>query len=243
MGLILPAVYYYTLKGRSDLTLAPGEIANETLKLSRAVAIILLIGYLIYVLFQTKSHDGLFTEIYAHDDHRDEDRHKDLAKDKLTLIESIIAIIIALACVSLIAVFLVKQIPYMVEERHISDAFVGLILIPLVEKIAGMSSMSPSPQHENDQYHNRNEKYTNCDASRTSHLGRRSLGQPNELRPRPRPRRIHPNRTPQHAPRNHRRLGHRRLHGLEIRNLRCCVSYPRYSRRRQLFKRWQEQLS
>ncbi|KAF2746365.1 hypothetical protein M011DRAFT_468837 [Sporormia fimetaria CBS 119925] len=136
MGLILPAVYYHALSGRTDLSLAPGEIADEALKISRCVAIILLVGYLVYVLFQTKTHDGLFTSVFDHDDQRDVDRHRDLAKPKLTLLESILAIAIGLACVSLIAVFLVLQIPYMVEERHISDAFVGLILIPLVEKIA-----------------------------------------------------------------------------------------------------------
>jgi Ca2+:H+ antiporter len=43
-----------------------------------------------------------------------------------------------LACVALIAIFLVEQIPYIVEHGHVSDAFVGLILVPLVEKIAGM---------------------------------------------------------------------------------------------------------
>ena len=31
-------------------------------------------------------------------------------------------------------VFLVQEIEFMVHERHISDAFIGLILIPIVEK-------------------------------------------------------------------------------------------------------------
>lgn len=34
----------------------------------------------------------------------------------------------------MMAVFLVQEIPYMVEERHVSDAFIGLILLPVVEK-------------------------------------------------------------------------------------------------------------
>lgn len=123
---------------RTDL---PAEelavIPAETLKISRAVAIILLFGYFVYVWFQTKTHDGLFAEIFESDEHKDADRHRDLAKAKLTMTEAILAILIALACVSMIAVFLVKEIPFMVEERHVSDAFVGLILIPLVEKIAG----------------------------------------------------------------------------------------------------------
>lgn len=71
------------------------------------------------------------------DDHKDLDRHEELRKPKLTLTEAFVALVISLACVSLIAFFLIQQIHFMVEERGVSDAFVGLILIPLVEKIAG----------------------------------------------------------------------------------------------------------
>ncbi|KAJ4291732.1 hypothetical protein N0V90_009627 [Kalmusia sp. IMI 367209] len=136
MGLILPTVYYNALSGRTDLELAAGEIGTEMLKISRATAIILLIAYLVYLFFQTKSHDNLFHEIFEQDELVDKDRHKELAKPKLTLTECVIGLLIALACVSLIAVFLVIEIPYMVEERHISDAFMGLILVPVVEKAA-----------------------------------------------------------------------------------------------------------
>ncbi|KAF1965501.1 hypothetical protein BU23DRAFT_489321 [Bimuria novae-zelandiae CBS 107.79] len=136
MGLILPSVYYNALNGRTDLALASGEIGSEALKISRGTAIILLVAYLVYLLFQLKSHDNLFHEIYEQDELIDKDRHKELAKPKLTLTECIIGLLISLACVSLIAVFLVLQIPHMVEERHISDAFMGLILVPVVEKAA-----------------------------------------------------------------------------------------------------------
>jgi Ca2+:H+ antiporter len=134
MGLVLPTVYYNALNSRTDLVAS--EIPNETLKISRGVAIILLCGYLIYIFFQTKTHDGLYDDIFEADEHKDDDRHRDLKKAKLTLTESLIAIVIGLTCVSLIAVFLVGQIHYLVEERHVSDAFVGLILLPLVEKAA-----------------------------------------------------------------------------------------------------------
>ena len=73
------------------------------------------------------------------DDYRDADRHKDLAKEKLTLTESIVGVILGIAVVSIIAVSLVLEIHYIVVDRHISDAFLGLILVPLVEKIAGKS--------------------------------------------------------------------------------------------------------
>ncbi|KAH7121274.1 Sodium/calcium exchanger protein-domain-containing protein [Dendryphion nanum] len=136
MGLILPAVYAKALTGRTDLNLTADEIPTEVRRISRAVAIILLVGYFAYVWYQTKTHDSLFTDAFNIDDERDVDGHKDARKPKLTLTESILAILIALTCVSMIAVFLVEQIPYMVEDYHISDAFLGLILVPLVEKAA-----------------------------------------------------------------------------------------------------------
>ncbi|KAH8643410.1 vacuolar calcium ion transporter /H(+) exchanger [Alternaria alternata] len=104
--------------------------------LSSGTAIISIIGYLIYVYFQTVSHDGLLHEIYEADDHKDKDRHEELAKPKLTMTEVIVALLVSLTCVALVAISLVLEIPYIVEERGVSDAFVGLILIPLVEKIA-----------------------------------------------------------------------------------------------------------
>jgi len=135
MGLVLPTIYFNALNGRTDLTTGgENELLSEMLKISRATAIILLGAYLIYLFFQMKSHDNLFAEIFEADELRDKDRHEELAKPKLTLTECIIALVISLACVSMIAVFLVLQIPYMVHERHISDAFLGLILIPVVEK-------------------------------------------------------------------------------------------------------------
>lgn len=89
-----------------------------------------------YVWFQTHSHHGLYDEVFEHDEMKDEDRHEDLKKDKLTLTECFLALIIAIGCVCCIAYLLVDQIHFIVEERHVKDAFVGLILIPVVEKAA-----------------------------------------------------------------------------------------------------------
>jgi len=53
----------------------------------------------------------------------------DLKKDKLTFFECIIALVLALACVSFHAVFLVLEIEWIVEHSPISDAFMGLVSI------------------------------------------------------------------------------------------------------------------
>lgn len=135
MALVLPAVFHNYLYNNVDYESTADAVAHSTVLVSRGVAIISIVGYLIYVGYQTISHDGLFHEIYEADDHKDKDRPEELAKPKLTLTEVIVALLISLACVAMIAVFLVEQIPVLVE-RGVSDAFVGLILVPLVEKMA-----------------------------------------------------------------------------------------------------------
>ncbi|KAF2201863.1 hypothetical protein GQ43DRAFT_414867 [Delitschia confertaspora ATCC 74209] len=132
MGLIIPAAFSHALVNNP----AVKDLEGQTLKITRATAVILLVAYIVFVFYQTKSHDNLYGEIFEADEHKDEDRHRDMKKAKLTLTECIVALTISITCVSLIAVFLVLQIHNMVHEHHISDAFVGLILIPLVEKAA-----------------------------------------------------------------------------------------------------------
>lgn len=86
--------------------------------------------------FQFRTHHGLYEEVLAADVEKDDDRHKKLKKEKLTLTECIVAVAVALACVSMHAVFLVLQIENIVKGYHVKDAFMGLILVPLVEKAA-----------------------------------------------------------------------------------------------------------
>ena len=61
-----------------------------------------------YVWFQLRTHHGLYADSLEKDEERDADRHLDLAKAKLTLTECVVALVIALTCVSLHAVFLGK---------------------------------------------------------------------------------------------------------------------------------------
>jgi Ca2+:H+ antiporter len=82
------------------------------------------------------SHHGIFDAILEGDELKDEDRHKDLRKPKLTLTECVLALVVSVSLVTIVAISLVEQIEFIVEEHGISDAFMGLILVPLVEKAA-----------------------------------------------------------------------------------------------------------
>lgn len=112
------------------------NLQHDTLKISQGVSVILICAFLVFLWFNARSNHGIFDEVLEIDEQKDQDRHKDLKKAKLTLTECIIAIALSLTFVSLIAVFLVQEIEFMVEEKHIPDNFMGLILVPLVEKAA-----------------------------------------------------------------------------------------------------------
>ena len=83
-----------------------------------------------------RTHHGIYDAILEADEEKDADRHRDLMKDKLTFTECIVALAVSIALVTLIAIALVEEIPFIVENHNVSEAFMGLILVPLVEKAA-----------------------------------------------------------------------------------------------------------
>lgn len=102
-GLLIPSAFYASLQGG----LYPDtELRDDVLHISRITAVILILAFAIYVWFQMRTHHGLYHDALEKDEARDNDRNEDLAKDKLTLTECCVALVIALTCVSLHAVFL-----------------------------------------------------------------------------------------------------------------------------------------
>ena len=131
-GLAVPTAFFNSLYGRYDTE----ELRRKTLEISRSTAILLLIAYLVYVVFQIRTHHGIYDAVFEADAERDDDKHKELRSHRLTMVESIIALAIGIALVTIIAITLVEKIHYVVEKRHVSDAFIGLIMIPVIEKAA-----------------------------------------------------------------------------------------------------------
>ncbi|KAL8635502.1 MAG: hypothetical protein Q9228_007010 [Teloschistes exilis] len=135
-GLMIPAAFRTSLSGAEGVDLKPEELSHKVLTISRVTSVVLFVAFFLYVWFQMRTHHGIYDAVLEKDEERDHDRHKDLKKAKLTLTECIIALVIAITCVCLHAVFLVEEIEFIVGERHVSDSFMGLILVPLVEKAA-----------------------------------------------------------------------------------------------------------
>ncbi|GAB1209593.1 hypothetical protein APSETT445_008374 [Aspergillus pseudonomiae] len=128
-GLLIPSAFFSALSANSSKTTITEEaLSHSTLVISRATAVILLVAFLI--------HHSIFDEVLELDEHKDEDREEEMKRAKLTLVECFVAISVSLTCVCLSAVFLVQEIEHIVHERGVSDNFMGLILVPLVEKAA-----------------------------------------------------------------------------------------------------------
>ncbi|KAK8051034.1 Ca2+/H+ antiporter [Apiospora rasikravindrae] len=134
IGLAVPSIFERSVSGTAGLD--PRVLEQSVLNISHAVAVLLLIAYVVFVWFQTKTHDGIFNAIFEHDEHRDHDREKDIMKDKLTLTECVVALIISVGLVALLAYILVQMIEPLIEKHGVTDPFMGLILVPLVEKAA-----------------------------------------------------------------------------------------------------------
>lgn len=107
------------------------------LVISRWTSILLVVAYAIYTYFQIYTNKSQYDAIFDEDEERDHELHELLeAQDKLTFTECILALTAALSVVTIIAISLVEEIPFIVKNRGVSDAFVGLILVPVVEKFA-----------------------------------------------------------------------------------------------------------
>ncbi|KAL9001556.1 MAG: hypothetical protein Q9169_000131 [Polycauliona sp. 2 TL-2023] len=135
-GLMIPAAFVASLSGSASVELDADGLTDKALTISRVTSVILFLAFLLYGWFQMRTHHGIYDAVLEKDEARDQDRHKDLRKAKLTLTECILALVISITLVALHAVYLVEQIEFIVLERGVSDSFMGLILVPLVEKAA-----------------------------------------------------------------------------------------------------------
>ncbi|RIA93032.1 Sodium/calcium exchanger protein, partial [Glomus cerebriforme] len=119
ISLIIPAAFNFSVE-RNNVSIHEGELLN----LSRATAIVLLIIYTLYLLFQLKTHSHIY--------------HKEQKEDEepqLSLIVSIILLAVVTVAVSF-SVYLIDSIEGIVKSTGLSETFIGLILLPIINKSA-----------------------------------------------------------------------------------------------------------
>jgi len=117
IGLLYPAV----------LNASQMSTVNSELGLSRFTAVILLLLYGSYLLFQLKTHRTLFEQ--EEDDEEEEET-------ELTIKESFFWLTIVTALISLLSEYLVGAIQGAAVQWGIPQIFIGVILLPIVGNAA-----------------------------------------------------------------------------------------------------------
>ncbi|CAI7646639.1 unnamed protein product [Penicillium bialowiezense] len=114
--LIIPSVLYSTISSKSH------DVEASVLNLSRAASVVLLGFYLVYLYFQLKSHAELFV-----DDESEEEEPQVLGPWPASII-----LILATLGVTVCSDGLVESVDGFVDKWHVSRAFIGLIVVPIV---------------------------------------------------------------------------------------------------------------
>ncbi|KAL2040950.1 hypothetical protein N7G274_006408 [Stereocaulon virgatum] len=132
-SLIIPATLYAVMKQSNTDIDKDQNIAI----LSHGTAIILLILYVLYLIFQLKTHTKLFDDeenVGAHGG--DDGDAEEPEEPTLSPWAAGVALVIITIAVAVCAEYLVDSIDSIVETAHISRTFIGLILLPIVGNAA-----------------------------------------------------------------------------------------------------------
>ena len=141
-SLIIPATLYAVMK-QSNANIDKDQNIRV---LSHGTAVILLILYVLYLIFQLKTHAKYFDEEQQVAEHGGEDSEDGEAQNQgeseekeepiLSPWAAAVALVIVTVLVAICAEYLVDSIDSIVETAHISRTFIGLILLPIVGNAA-----------------------------------------------------------------------------------------------------------
>jgi Ca2+:H+ antiporter len=125
-SLVIPSASYFT-DLPSGVMEPPSSIAEPKeyiLTLSHIAAVILLFFYVLYLVFQLKTHADVFAESGQIDE---DESHIELDPWAASIV-----LILATVGVSVCSDYLVDSIDGFVEALGVSRAFIGLIIVPIV---------------------------------------------------------------------------------------------------------------
>ena len=110
--LVIPTVFHSTVGG---------EVGDSRVEdLSRIAAVILLLVYSLFLLFQFRTHVHLFATDGSHHE-----------EPEMTQRDSVILLVVATVLVSWMAEILVHSVEYAAEDFGLPHLFIGVILLPL----------------------------------------------------------------------------------------------------------------
>ncbi|WFD36589.1 hypothetical protein MCUN1_003472 [Malassezia cuniculi] len=122
--MVVPAAYFSSILD-SNVPVSPDSAEAGLLFISRGTSLILLAIYAGYIVFQLRTHSYL----YAVEEEEGE-------QEKMSPKAAVIALLVITIITSFNADYLVSAIDDVARDYHISKAFIGIILLPLVGNAA-----------------------------------------------------------------------------------------------------------
>jgi Ca2+:H+ antiporter len=137
-ALVIPTILFSSLLEAKD-----GK-PSDIMSVSRGTAIVLILIYIVYLVFQLKTHSELFknesegAEVEEESDDEEEAQSKsDENEDRiLSTTGSIICLIMSTVCVGFCVEFLVDTVNDIVDETGMTKTFIGIILLPIISNAA-----------------------------------------------------------------------------------------------------------
>ncbi|TXT07157.1 hypothetical protein VHUM_03327 [Vanrija humicola] len=129
IAVLVPSAFHFSVKvtpSGDGVALTSKEEANDILSMSHGVAILLLILYCSYLLFQMYTHANLLEE---------EEEEEEVPQ--MNMVTTLISMVIITVIIGVTAEFLVSSINGLTEAHpSLSQEWVGLILLPIVGNAA-----------------------------------------------------------------------------------------------------------
>jgi len=122
LGLISPAAYFSTVK--------PRPTNERLLTLSRTCAFILGIIYILYLVFQLKTHSELFEE------EEDDELSEGDTKISMSLAAGVVMLFLITVLVVCCSEFLVGSLEGVIVQLGLNQVFIGIILLPIIGNAA-----------------------------------------------------------------------------------------------------------
>ena len=132
-SLIIPATLYGSISGQPAHD--EDKAMDNVLALSRGTALIMLVLYVLYLIFQLKTHARLFDAEQAEGGEGEEGEGESEGQI-LGPVPATVALVLVTLMVAVCAEYLVDSIDSIVEKSGISKTFIGLILLPIVGNAA-----------------------------------------------------------------------------------------------------------
>jgi len=126
MSILFPSTFF----------LAYTTNSSSVLGLSRVTAVVMLVVYISYLIFQLKTHTYLFEDVPALKEGKAEGVEEEQELPRLPPWGAVLLLAVATGLIAYISNLLVTSIPFLVMSANISTTFVGIVLLPIVGNAA-----------------------------------------------------------------------------------------------------------